>query len=188
METLLICRECGSALEAKHLSKKFCSVKCKTAHNKKNGRRRDDGGICRQCGKPFPRGPGQNAKAVCSPECRRARLAESVRTFHLRKPAMESIYRKRTREKLGADSQLRRFYRWNPTAPHSCESCGEARVLEIAHKPEHPRLGERRSRLNYKWPEFVWVLCPTCHRLLDRMNYTPEDLGLTAAAAGSNSL
>ena len=24
----------------------------------------------------------------------------------------------------------------------------------------------------------TWVLCPTCHRLLDRMNYTLEELGL----------
>jgi len=24
----------------------------------------------------------------------------------------------------------------------------------------------------------VWVLCPTCHALLDRMHYPPEELGL----------
>jgi hypothetical protein len=31
---------------------------------------------------------------------------------------------------------------------------------------------------NMQWPEMVWVLCPTCHRLLDRMHYPPTDLGL----------
>jgi hypothetical protein len=30
-----------------------------------------------------------------------------------------------------------------------------------------------------RWPEKVWVLCPTCHRLLDRMNYSPSELGLS---------
>ena len=27
-------------------------------------------------------------------------------------------------------------------------------------------------------PNHVWVLCPTCHALLDRMHYLPSDLGL----------
>lgn len=178
MDTAITCLHCNAAMKAEHLSKKFCSARCKKRYNKSHGRKRDDGGVCRQCGKLFPRGPGQNAKSICSPECRRARLAESVRTFHLRRPAMEAIYRSRTREKIGPDSSLRRFYLWNQNAPRSCESCGESRVLEVAHKPTSPRLGERRTKLNCKWPELVWVLCPTCHRLLDRMNYSPDELGL----------
>ena len=68
----------------------------------------------------------------------------------------------------------------NPDAPKFCQSCAETRVLEIAHKPGHERFGERRNNGNQKWPEKVWVLCPTCHRLLDRMHYDPvEDLNLT---------
>jgi len=66
----------------------------------------------------------------------------------------------------GPDSQLRRFYQWNPEAPESCEACGEHRVLEVAHKPSHPRLGQRRSRANMQWPEAVWVLCPI-HQTID---------------------
>lgn len=179
MHELLKCRQCGQPMQSDHLSRKFCNASCKNAHNKLHGRKRDAGGVCRECGKSFPRGPGQNAKAVCSPECRRARLARAVREFHGRRPAAQEIYRRRTREKIGPDLTLRRFYGWNPAAPRACESCGESRVLEVAHKPNHARLGERRAAVNCRWPEMVWVLCPTCHRLIDRMNYPPTDLGLT---------
>lgn len=91
---------------------------------------------------------------------------------------MEAIYRARTREKLGPDSQNKRFYALNPNAPRACEACGEDRVIEVAHRPGYERLGARRSSANMQWPKMVWVLCPTCHRLLDRMHYPPEDLGL----------
>ena len=59
-------------------------------------------------------------------------MAESVRTFASRLPAQQAIYRQRTIEKLGPDTVLKRFYSWNPNAPHACESCGEARVLCVA--------------------------------------------------------
>lgn len=179
MHPLLLCRECNADLSSQHLSKRYCNQRCKTAYLKKHGRKASDDGICRECGKSFPRGPGQSAKAVCSDECRRSRLAKSVRTFHERRPAMEVIYRRRTREKCGPDSNLKRFYRWYPDAPRACQSCGERRVLEVAHKPGHERCGARRSRQTNAWPEKVWVLCPTCHKLLDRMNYSPGELGLS---------
>lgn len=178
MDTLLLCRHCGADLNSVHLSKKYCDWRCKKKYLMAHGRKVSEGGLCRQCGKTFPKGPQQNAKTICSEECRKARQAESVRTFHVRRPAMTHIYRRRTREKCGPDSNLKRFFVWNPTAPRACEACGEHRVIEVAHKPDTPRLGERRCRDNYKWPELVWVLCPTCHKLLDRMNYTPEELGL----------
>ena len=92
---------------------------------------------------------------------------------------MEAIYRARAKGRQPADSNGERFYKWNPSAPRACQSCGESRVTEAAHRPECPRLGERRSRANMKWPEMVWVLCPTCHKLLDRMGYSPEELGLS---------
>jgi hypothetical protein len=89
------------------------------------------------------------------------------------------MYRERTKAKRLPDSNLTRFRRANPNAPMACESCGEGRVLDVAHKPTCPRLGAWRSAKNCKWPDQVWVLCPTCHALLDRMHYLPEDLGLT---------
>lgn len=179
MESKQKCRCCKKPIIARSLSKKFCDRKCKTKFNKKNGRRLSDGGICRQCGKNFPRTKGQNAKSICSKKCRMARLAESVRNFHLRRPQMQAIYRQRSREKVTPDGNIVRFYKWNPHAPRRCEACGEDRVLEIAHKPGHERCGEHRSKKSCEWPQKVWVLCPTCHRLLDRMNYSPAELSLS---------
>ena len=175
-----LCVQCNCSMPPSHAHRKYCSGKCKAAYRKTHG-----GGIaeqghdCRHCGKHFPIGPGQNNKWLCSDECRRASNAKSVREFHARRPLMESIYRARTKEKLPPDSQNRRFYSLNPNAPRCCEACGESRVTEIAHKPGHERLGQRRSAANMVWPEMVWVLCPTCHRLLDRMNYPPSELGLS---------
>lgn len=174
------CLECGVEMLGSHSHKKFCSGKCKARYRKKfpNGKI-SDGHDCRMCGKHFSLEPGQANKWYCSVECIRAANAKSVREFHKRRPLMEKIYRERTRKKLGPDSQNKRFYDLNPDAPRLCQSCGESRVIEIAHRPECPRLGARRSSANMKWPEMVWVLCPTCHRLLDRMGYSPEDLGLS---------
>lgn len=173
------CLSCDADLAGSHLHRKFCSGRCKARWYKANGGgKAEDGHDCRICGTRFPIGPGQHNKWLCSDACRRASNAKSARTFHLRRPQMEKIYRARTKEKLPADSMNRRFYHLNPTAPRACEACGEDRVTEIAHRPGHERLGARRTAANLNWPEQVWVLCPTCHRLLDRMNYPPEELGL----------
>jgi ribosomal protein L34E len=122
--------------------------------------------------------PGQGNKWLCSRTCRKASQALSVRTFHKRRPQQEAIYRARTKAKKLPDGNLVRFYRTNPKAPKACESCGEERVLDVAHRPDARRLGQWRSSRNCKWPAMVWVLCPTCHALLDRMHYPPEELGL----------
>lgn len=173
------CIQCGVEMIGSHSHRKFCSGRCKAAwwrahpHSEKVSEH-----TCRQCGSSFSIGAGQNNKWLCSDECRRAAMAQSVREFHLRRPMAAKIHRAKSREKNAPDSMNVRFYRLNPAAPRCCESCGEARVTEIAHRPGHERLGQRRSSSNMKWPEMVWVLCPTCHRLLDRMNYTPAELGL----------
>ena len=174
------CVECGIEMPGSHSHRKFCSVRCRGRWAKKNPYPpRDNGHVCRICGELFPITKGQHNKWLCSDKCRRASNAKSARTFHERRPKMQEIYRARTKAKLPPDSQNRRFYGLNPDAPRSCESCGESRVVEIAHKPGHERFGARRSSENLKWPEKVWVLCPTCHRLHDRMNYSPEELGLS---------
>jgi len=79
---------------------------------------------------------------------------------------------------VGPDGNQKRFYARFPDAPRSCQGCGETRVLDIAHKPEHRRNGAHRSISNTNL-EHVWILCPTCHALLDRMHYPPIDLGLS---------
>jgi hypothetical protein len=50
-------------------------------------------------------------------------------------------------------------------------------VLDIAHRPEHARRGAWSNAANTT-PEKVWILCPTCHALLDRLGYSAEQLGL----------
>jgi len=174
------CVECGIEMPGSHIHRKYCSSRCKGRYWKKHGPKEPvTHHDCRICGKRFPIGHGQNNKWLCSAECRRASNALSARTFHLRRPQMEAIYRARAKDKKLPDNQNVRFYRLNPDAPKCCESCGEERVVEVAHRPGHERLGERRSSANMVWPQMVWVLCPTCHRLLDRMHYTPGELGLT---------
>lgn len=174
------CIQCDVELPGSHSHRKYCSTRCKSSWRKNNpGPPREAGHVCRCCGTTFPIGPGQHNKWLCSDACRKKSNTDSVRNFHKRRPKMEAIYRARTKEKCPVDSQNLRFYRLNPVAARHCESCGDRRVLEIAHKPGFERLGARRSSANMKWPKMVWVLCPTCHRLLDRMRYSPAELGLT---------
>jgi hypothetical protein len=175
------CIQCSGELPPiSPFHRKYCSGACKAKYRKTHvAGKLSDGHDCRVCGEHIALKAGQANKWICSARCRRAQNARSVREFHLRRPLMEAIYRARTREKVLPDNSNVRFYRLNPGAPRACQSCGEARVTEVAHKPGHERLGQRRTAANWKWPEMTWVLCPTCHRLLDRMNYSPEELGLT---------
>jgi hypothetical protein len=173
------CVECGLELTGSHIHRMYCSRHCKTLWRKKHGPPKGvKSHVCRICGTEFSITSGQYNKWLCSAKCIRASNAKSIREFHTRRPAQQEIYYARTKAKLPPDSMNRRFYRVNPTAPRSCQSCGEDRVVEVAHKPGYERLGERRSVANMKWPELVWILCPTCHRLLDRMHYGLHDLGL----------
>jgi len=74
----------------------------------------------------------------------------------------------------GVIEWLRRAF---PDLPVGCESCGESRVLDVAHKPEFARNGAWRNR-NTTQRHMFWVLCPTCHALLDRGVMTAQALGL----------
>lgn len=173
------CIQCSSPFPESNFNRKYCSAKCKKRWRKLHGPK---GKVrvhkCRTCGKVFEITSGQGNKWLCSASCRRASVAKSVRTFHERRPDAEPIYRARTKAKNLPEDNLTRFLRTNPKAPRKCESCGEDRVLDVAHKPHSRRYGAWRSSKNCRWPEMVWVLCPTCHALVDRMHYPPEELGL----------
>jgi len=162
-----------------HIHRMYCSRRCKGRWQRKHPKAPVTSHACRVCGTPFGIGPGQHNKWLCSDICRRSSQAKSVRTFHQRRPQQEAIYRARTKAKKLPESNLARFYRSNPDAPRACESCGESRVLDVAHRPEMRRLGAWRSSRNCHWPAMVWVLCPTCHALLDRMGYPLHELGLS---------
>ena len=173
------CTNCGIDYETKHIKSLYCSQKCGHIYRQNiKPKDTDKHRECLVCGSHFFATPENNQKRMCSDECRRARVSKITREWHLRNPERESIYRERSKEKQLPDSNLIRFRRNNPNAPMSCESCGEERVLDLAHKPGQERNGAWRSVGNSKWPEMVWVLCPTCHALHDRMHYSPEELGL----------
>src|SRR3990172_4317811 len=174
-----LCDYCGKEYQYQRIDSRFCSQKCGAAHRwKLTPKDTDHPRRCLVCRKEFFASRDANQKRICSDECRRARNDQKVREWHKRNPDREQIYRLRTKAKQYPDKNLIRFRRHNPDAPMSCEICGESRVLDLAHKPGFERNGQHRSVSNSKWPEMVWVLCPTCHALLDRMHYTPAELGL----------
>lgn len=174
------CKQCGVVMRDSYVQRRFCSIKCKTAYWRTHPSQIINGGhVCRWCKAWFPISKHQHNKWLCSNECRRKMNSEHIRKFRVARPERAAEYRSRTRIKLGPDSVLRRFYIWNPAAPRKCESCGDHRVLEVAHKPKFERVGEGRKKSNSQWPAMVWVLCPTCHALVDRIHYAPSELGLS---------
>lgn len=176
---LRTCDHCGIEYSFRRSDSRFCSQKCGAAFRWAAAPKdTDKARSCRVCGKQFFATKDANQKRTCSDECRRARIAKITREWHQRNPEREAIYRHRTKEKQLPESNLRRFRMRNPDAPTACESCGESRVLDVAHKPGYERNGAWRSAKNCVWPQMVWLLCPTCHALLDRMRYRPEELGL----------
>ena len=174
------CDHCGKEYEYKRHDSKYCSQSCGAAHRfSLQPKITEAGRQCIVCGKQFSLRRDQSQKKTCSDACRRARVSQIIREWHKRNPERESLYRQRTKEKQLPSTNLVRFYRHNPDAPKACECCGEQRVLDVAHKPGYERNGQWRNINNTQWPEQVWVLCPTCHALVDRMRYSPEELGLT---------
>jgi len=174
------CEHCGLEYSYHRSTSRFCSQICGAAFRwAKQPKVTDRGRTCIVCGAWMALRRDQSQKKTCSAKCRRARVAQITREWHKRNPERESLYRQRTKAKQGPESNLLRFRRTNPNAPMACEACGELRVLDVAHKPGKERNGAWRSATNCVWPEMVWVLCPTCHALIDRMHYPPAEFGLT---------
>lgn len=178
------CVMCGSEFEARTAWHRYCSRKCETLKYRiSRGRKLEEGRYCRQCGTLFfpPMEGGQN-KQHCSSECAKKSARESRSKFWEKlgdkKPVKMKEYYDKSRKKLGTDGNLKRFYARFPDAPKVCQACGEGRVLDIAHKPGHERNGSWRSKHNTHLDK-VWILCPTCHALIDRKGYDPALLGLS---------
>jgi len=173
------CINCGQEISSPR-GRMYCDNQCGAAYRwKLSEKDTDKPRECLECGKIFYAKPWQNQKRLCSNDCRRSRNSRKVKEWQKKNPEEIEKYRETQRAKKRKDSSIERFYRWNPDAPRACEACGETRVLDSAHKPGHERVGRGRCKSRNKWPEKVWVLCPTCHALLDRLHYSPEDLGLT---------
>jgi hypothetical protein len=98
-----------------------------------------------------------------------------VDRFKRENPGVQRIYN-RTRGRDTLEVRVRKKF---PQLPKSCQAagCTEARVLELAHRPEFKRNGAWRSIALYQ-PHMIWVLCPTHHRLIDRGICAPAEFGL----------
>lgn len=127
---------------------------------------------------PKARAKNRNIIIYCSKKCRERNRRSYARQWNKNNPEKRDDYYRKAAAKFGVDKPLRRLWRAFPEMPHYCEGCGDDRVLDIAHKPHAKRNGARRTRKNTN-PDTVWVLCPTCHTLLDRKGWSPAEIGIT---------
>lgn len=179
---LITCQRCGIEVEAHRKTKKYCGTCVFQSWKDLPPIERD----CRWCGKhmTLPRGGVQfRVMFFCCPE--HSVLSAKKSRIESQRRAARGEPRKNTGRKavLTPEEQAQRrkqgivgrFFRNNPDRLPVCQSCGENRIVELAHKT--PRNGAWRSFKNTQ-NEDIWVLCPTCHRCLDRGVQTAEELGL----------
>ena len=181
----LSCSDCGAKFRAGRPDKCYCSQQCAgRAGRRRRGEQTDEtksGRNCQTCGNHFRITPPSTNRRYCSDKCAREAAKKSRAEFHKRNANYNKIMWHRHKHKdprsvkgKGAVERLRRRF---PDLPSGCEICGEERVLDIAHKPEFSRDGMWRSSRNTLRHMF-WILCPTCHALLDRGISTAHELGL----------
>jgi hypothetical protein len=174
------CIVCGQSFVAKTARQKYCSRKCSSkVYREKKGIKLKDGRYCKQCGKKFyPNYKDGKNRQHCSDECSRKSARNSMSKYwSTNKSEKQKKQQKVYSKKNGKDSKMKRFLKRYPNAPKECQACGENRVLEICHKPEYRRQGAWRTVANTQL-HMVWILCPTCHSLLDRKGYALEEIGL----------
>jgi hypothetical protein len=175
------CRHCLRSFTTYEGAKRYCSESCyrAAANNRKRKKSTWIGTVrqCRRCGADFTitESTGHN-RSYCSPECSRLSMRRSREAFYGRNDGVQRVYN----ASRGRDSLIVRLYKRYPDLPRECEAvgCGEGRVIEAAHKPEHRRNGAARSMARYDRHMF-WMLCPTHHELVDRGIVAPAELGLS---------
>lgn len=174
----LLCKDCGVKFPSQRPDRKWCSFKCSArAGRRRRGEQKDttlQGADCGWCGNHFSITPPSTNQRYCSEECSREAARKLRREWGRRNPERKKAYNDNRPFKDSVLGRLRRRY---SDIPVGCESCGESRILEVSHKPQHKRNGAWRVAANLKRHMF-WVLCPTCHKLLDRGIYSTEDLHL----------
>lgn len=179
IECDLFCIECKAKFRGRR-DKQYCSFACQSRAGRLRRKEQTDeiraGRDCKKCGSHFDIAWPDSNRRYCSDECARTAAKESRRAFHKRNPKAQKEYNSRNPFRThGVVARLRRKF---PDIPISCQSCGESRIVEFAHRPEYRRNGTFRKMENTK-PHMIWVLCPTCHKLLDRGICTQSDLGLS---------
>lgn len=174
----LICVDCSAKFMATRPDKKYCSPSCQSRSGRRRRGEQNDvtknGRDCVRCGNHFQIVPPNTNRRYCSDSCSRDAAREHRRLFMRRKPGIQKVYNSRRPFKDSVLGRLRRKY---SDLPFACESCGESRILEVAHKPEFKRNGAWKIVANTQ-RHMIWILCPTCHKLLDRGICAQEELGL----------
>ena len=171
------CAICGTPI-LKRSNNKYCSDQCRRTGYAVQFPPADPHRACRICGTVFIRiGQGQCNKQHCSEACAAISAKAARQRFARKRPEREKQYRDKQRAKRNKDTLLGRLWRKYPLLPRCCEACGESRVLEVAHRPEHARNGAWIA-VRLSKPDMIWILCPLCHALLDRLHYSAEQLGI----------
>lgn len=174
----LSCRDCSAQFKAKRPDKLWCSQTCAArAGRRRRGEQTDvtaPGAECRRCGTHFEIIPPNTNRRYCSEDCSREAAREKRRIWMRRHPERVKSYHQNRPFRDSVMNRLRRRY---PDIPSACESCGEARILEVAHRPEFKRNGAWAIVAN-RQRHMIWILCPTCHKLLDKGICTQAELGL----------
>lgn len=179
-----VCKHCNITFNATAKSAAYCCHQCRTLAATQRRIRSSAGDwlrtpiSCGQCGTVFFRTleTGPNKKYCCKECSVKAQGRDFQRFKEANVDAMKSYNRERVK-KHGRDTLMKRLWKRYGNLPLACECCGEARVLDIAHKPEHRRNGAHRTLDQYQRHMF-WILCPTCHRVLDEGIESPEQMGL----------
>lgn len=181
------CEECGEPFRQVNGRQRFCGSRCWSRRKRKAAAQRTTHWTnipreCLRCGTRFYRtlAAGPNQK-YCSRKCATCASEERVQRFKETNPSAMQAYNVTRYAKHGKDTVLMRLRRRYPDLPTTCEAkgCSEARILEIAHKPQFKRNGAWRTMAVYERHMF-WLLCPTCHRLLDTGLASESELGLLA--------
>lgn len=179
MTHVLFCCSCHAEFVASRIDKKYCSFRCQSREGRLRRGEQDgstkNGKPCKICGTHFEIKPPDSNRRYCSEICAIQGAKNSRNNFHQRNPKIFTVYN--SRRPYRDSGVVIRVRRKHPELPQSCQSCGEIRVLEFAHRPEFARNGVWRKVENTK-PHMIWILCPTCHKLLDKRICTPEELGL----------
>ena len=180
------CGQCHIQFSTGNRAALYCTEACRTKAATKRRDRTNSGEwlrtkiACGICGKEFFRtkATGPNKK-YCSVECTTHARKRDYERFKILTPRAMKGYNQNRYQRHGRDTLITRLYKHYPDLPKICEAkdCNEARVLEAAHRPEFKRNGAWRTMDKYERHMF-WMLCPTCHRVLDFGIETPVQLGL----------
>jgi len=180
------CECCLAPFDTWNRASRYCTHLCRSRASKARTRNNTPGHWltvavnCGICGIPFKRkeSSGPNKK-YCSDTCTAKARRQKLRQFMVKEVGAMSNYNTTRRRTHGRDTLITRLRKLYPDLPNVCEAtnCNESRVLEVVHRPEFKRNGEWRMVSNSE-RHMIWILCPTCHRVLDRGIETPEQLGL----------